>query len=82
MVKITVGIEGMACGMCETHVNDAIRRAFTIKKVLSSHRRQQTEIIADAPLEESKVREVIEDTGYRIISFHTQPYQKKGLFGK
>ena len=24
MVKITVGIEGMACGMCEAHINDAV----------------------------------------------------------
>ena len=23
MIKITVGIEGMACGMCEAHINDA-----------------------------------------------------------
>ena len=28
MVKITLDVEGMACGMCEAHVNDAIRKAF------------------------------------------------------
>lgn len=32
MFKITVGIEGMACGMCEAHINDAVRKAFLIKK--------------------------------------------------
>ena len=26
MNKITVKIDGMMCGMCESHVNDAIRR--------------------------------------------------------
>ena len=36
MVKITLDIEGMACGMCEAHVNDAIRKAFSVKKVSSS----------------------------------------------
>ena len=37
MVKITVGVEGMQCGMCEAHVNDAVRKAFPVKKVTSSH---------------------------------------------
>ena len=37
MVKITLDIEGMACGMCEAHVNDAVRRVFPVKKVTSSH---------------------------------------------
>lgn len=34
MVKITLDIEGMACGMCEAHVNDAVRRVFPVKKVI------------------------------------------------
>lgn len=33
MLKITLRIEGMACGMCEAHVNDAVRQNFDIKKV-------------------------------------------------
>ena len=32
MVEITVGIEGMACGMCEAHINEAVRNAFQVKK--------------------------------------------------
>ena len=32
MYKITAEVEGMACGMCEAHVNDAIRVAFDVKK--------------------------------------------------
>ncbi|EKC59112.1 Copper chaperone, partial [human gut metagenome] len=37
MVKTTLKIDGMMCGMCESHVNDAIRNAFPVKKVTSSH---------------------------------------------
>ncbi len=37
MLKITLKIDGMMCGMCESHVGDAIRRAFPVKKVTSSH---------------------------------------------
>ena len=32
MWKYTVQVSGMMCGMCESHVNDAVRRAFAIKK--------------------------------------------------
>ena len=49
MVKITVGIEGMACGMCEAHINEAVRNAFQVKKVTSSHTKKQTVIIAGLP---------------------------------
>ena len=39
MKKITVKIDGMACGMCEAHVNDCIRANFAVKKVTSSFKR-------------------------------------------
>ena len=37
MIKLTVGIEGMACGMCEAHINETVRNTFQVKKVTSSH---------------------------------------------
>ena len=33
MYEIILGVEGMRCGMCEAHVNDAIRNNFKVKKV-------------------------------------------------
>ena len=41
MVQITVGVDGMACSMCEAHVSDAIRKAFPVKKVTASHTKGQ-----------------------------------------
>ena len=38
MVKTTVEVTGMACGMCEAHVNDAIRDAFSIKNFAFSEK--------------------------------------------
>lgn len=46
MVKTTLKIDGMMCGMCESHVNDAIRNAFPVKKVTSSHSKGETVIIS------------------------------------
>ena len=37
MYQITLNIDGMMCAMCESHVNDAVRYAFPVKKVTSSH---------------------------------------------
>ena len=36
MTKYTVEVDGMMCGMCEAHVNEAVRKAFAVKKVSSS----------------------------------------------
>ena len=35
MTKYTLVVDGMMCGMCESHVNDAVRKAFPVKKVTS-----------------------------------------------
>ncbi len=32
MVRITAHVEGMVCGMCEAHINEAVRNAFRVKK--------------------------------------------------
>ena len=42
MTKTTLKIDGMMCGMCESHMNDAIRKAFNVKKVTSSHSKGET----------------------------------------
>ena len=28
MVQTTLKVDGMMCGMCESHVNDAVRKAY------------------------------------------------------
>lgn len=85
MVKITVDVDGMMCGMCEAHVNDAIRKAFPdVKKVSSSHGKNKTEIIAEQELDETAISEAINATGYQVTGIKSEPYQKKGfsLFGR
>lgn len=84
MIKTTVKIDGMACGMCEAHINDAIRNAFPIKKVRSSFKKKETEIISEAPINEAELKSVIDKTGYSVIMISSDVYEKKGfsLFGK
>ena len=80
MTKTILTIEGMQCGMCEAHVNDAIRNSFPVKKVTSSHAKNRTEILSEQPLDEQKLREVIDKTGYTLTGLTSEPYEKKGLF--
>lgn len=80
MVKMTLNVEGMGCNMCKAHINEAVRNAFSVKKVTSSHTKRQTIIIAENEIDEEKLREVIQKTGYEVVSVDTEPYEKKGLF--
>ena len=79
MVKITMQVEGMSCGMCEAHVNEAIRKAFSVKDVTSSHSKRKTEILSDTPLDEEQLKAVVQSSGYSVSGIATQPYEKKGF---
>ena len=71
-MKYTLKIDGMMCGMCESHMNDAIRNNFDVKSVKSSHSKKTTVIEANAPLDEAKLKEVVDDTGYEFLGMEVE----------
>ena len=81
MNKVTVKIDGMMCGMCESHINDAVRRTFQVKKVTSSHAKGETVIWTEESIDEAALRTAIDATGYKVLSVESSPYEKTGLFG-
>ena len=66
MTTITVNVTGMMCGHCEAHVNKAIKEAFGVEDVVSSHEKGTTVIQAPQKLDENKIREVIKEAGYEV----------------
>lgn len=80
MIQTTVKVSGMACSMCEAHVNDAVRSALNVKKVTSSHAKGETVILSEEPLDGEKLRAAINATGYQAEDIRSAPYEKKGLF--
>ena len=68
MIRTTVQISGMTCGMCEAHINDAVRSAFPVKKVTSSRKNGETVILSEKPIDIEKLRQVINATGYIMHS--------------
>ncbi len=83
MLKITAGVEGMMCDMCESHIKSAVLDAFPGTKVTANRKKNTCEILSEAPVQEAKLRSVIEKTGYRFTSFSSENYEKKkGFFAK
>ncbi len=83
MIKTTLKIDGMACSMCEAHINDCIRQNFPVKKVTSSHAKGETVVIAEEVPNSEKLRKVIAETGYELKDIKSEPYEKKGgLFSR
>ena len=81
--RYTLKINGMMCGMCEAHVNDVIRKNFNIKKVTSSHSKNQTIIISDNELDEEQLKSKIGETGYIVEEVKKEDnVKKKGFFQK
>lgn len=79
MIKITLQVEGMRCGMCETHVNDVVRRVKEVKTVKSSHAKGRTEVVAEDGVGIELIKEAIAKQGYGVGRIETQPYEKHGL---
>lgn len=68
MIKTVIKIDGMVCSMCESHINDVIRRNFDVKKVKSDRKKKETIIESKQILNHDKIKEVIEQTGYTLVS--------------
>ena len=83
MIKTTLKLEGMMCGMCEAHISDAIRKAVpSARKVSASRSKKEASFLTEDPVNEDILKKAIEDTGYDCLSMESAPYKKKGWFGR
>lgn len=80
MKEFIIKIDGMMCGMCESHVNDAIRNVANVKKVTSSHKNGETVIVADDDFDLDKATSSITALGYKVGEITEKPYKKQGFF--
>ena len=77
MFETIVTVDGMMCGMCESHINDCIRKNFSVDKVTTSHSKGQSVILSKEPLDEDKIRSVIADTGYTLLGVTSGEAEEK-----
>lgn len=80
MTRYIIRTEGMACSMCEAHINNAVRNAFKVKSVTSSHKNGETVVITEQPIDVEQLGKVVSETGYKLIDILVEPYEKKGFF--
>ena len=81
MIQTTIGIEGMACEMCEAHINEVIRRNFPVKSAKADRRKHRCVVVSESELDQDLLRKVIAETGYELTSVTSGPHKKKGLLG-
>ncbi len=82
MIKTTIKIDGMMCGMCEAHICDAIRKALpSAKKVAASRSKKEASFLTEEAVDNDSLKTVIDATGYTCLGIESAPYEKKGLFG-
>ena len=82
MIKTTLKIDGMMCGMCEAHVAEAIRRAVpAAKKVSASRGKGEATFLTEDTIDEGALKAAIDATGYTCLGVSSAPCEKKGWFG-
>ena len=81
MFKTIVKIDGMMCGMCETHICDTIRKAIpSAKKVSVSRSRREASFLTEDAVDTDRLEAAIDATGYTCLGIESALYEKKGLF--
>ena len=83
MIKTTMRIDGMMCGMCEAHVCDAIRKAVPgAKKVSANRGKKEASFLTEDAVDPDSVKAAIDATGYTCLGIESSQYEKKGLFSR
>lgn len=82
MIELTIEVEGMKCGMCESRVNDVVRRVSGVKNVNSSHAKNQMIVVADDGVNQEEIIKAITAQGYGVGRTEAKPYVKRVLFGR
>ena len=82
MIKTTLKIDGMVCGMCEAHICDTIRKAVpSAKKVSASRGKKEATFLTEDTVNEEILKEAIDATGYTCLGVESGINTKKGIFG-
>lgn len=80
-IRTTMKIEGMMCGMCESHICDTIRKAVpSAKSVSASRKKKEASFITDEAVDAQRLMNAVNATGYSCLSVESAPYKKQGLF--
>ena len=60
-------IEGMMCPHCSGRVKKCLEELPEVSEALVSHEAGEAKIILSAPVDDEKLRKVVEDAGYKVL---------------
>lgn len=64
MYKTVIKIDGMMCGMCESHICDHIRNNLDVKKVSASHNKGQAIILSDKEIPKKYFKVILDNARF------------------
>ena len=80
MLKYTLKIDGMMCGMCEAHINDCIRKTNDkAKKINSNHHKKITTFLLNEDENIDNIVLAIKELGYNVYEINKEEYKSKNL---
>lgn len=65
-MKKQINIEGMSCGHCVKHVEEALKEVSGVAKVEVSLEGKNAVVELNGDVEDSKLKEAVEDAGYDV----------------
>ncbi len=65
--EIEFGVEGMMCGKCREHVEDALKSVKGVKKVEVSLEQKKVKVIAAEVVTEEQLKKAVADAGYKTV---------------
>ena len=69
----TITVEGMMCPHCERHMKEAFMALPSVISCTASHKECLVKLETNGSISVETLREIVEKTGYRLISVQTPP---------
>lgn len=81
MTKVLT-VEGMMCGMCESHVADALRKVPGVERASASRSKKQARVVCGPEVTDEALLAAVNATGYEASNVRQgADAPRKGLFG-
>lgn len=81
-MMITAEVTGMVCGMCESHVSQALENTFRTARVRAFRKQNQVVIEASEDLPDAEIRKIIEGLGYTAGTISRSEHKKQSFLSR
>ena len=82
MKRFVFTVEGMMCGMCEAHAQDAARKISGVLSAKASRAANSVTVTMEDFVSPDDISAAIAETGYDVKGYEKAPEEKKGFFGR